>query len=276
MLIAHITDFHLLAAGRLAYGRIDTRALVDRAFETLGRFHPRPDLVVVTGDVTDDGHPEAYAHAATLLRALRIPALAVPGNHDAPAPFRRFLDELGVACEHDEFVLFTVDHGPLRVVGLDTVIPGAAGGALCARRLSWLDASLRQAPHRPTLVLAHHPPVPIGIDLMDGIRLRDGAEELERILGAHPQVLALLCGHVHRAAETLFGGRLCLLTPSIAHQVALTLGPTTVKTGAVLEPPAFRLLRFDGARLVSHLAYVDEFGGPKASAAPALDALPLP
>src|SRR3712207_3763592 len=99
MLIAQVTDFHLLAAGRLAYGTIDTRALVDRAFDKLGRLDPRPDLVVVTGDVTDDGHPEAYAHAAALLRRLAVPALAIPGNHDARAPFRRFLHDLGARPE---------------------------------------------------------------------------------------------------------------------------------------------------------------------------------
>jgi 3',5'-cyclic-AMP phosphodiesterase len=272
MLIAQITDFHLLAPGRLAYGTVDTRALVDRAFAKLGRLDPRPDLVVITGDVSDDGHPEAYTHAASLLRGLNIPSLAVPGNHDAREPFRHFLEDLGGTCEDDEFVLFAVDHGPLRFIGLDTVIPGEGGGALCARRLSWLEAILRREPRRPTLILAHHPPVPIGIDMMDDIRLREGAEDFEGIVAAHPQVLALLCGHVHRAVETLFGGRLCLLTPSIVHQVALTLSPTTVAPAAVLEPPAFRLLRWDGARLVSHLAYVEEFGGPNPLAAPALDA----
>jgi 3',5'-cyclic AMP phosphodiesterase CpdA len=262
MLIAHITDFHLLAAGRLAYGRIDTRALVDRAFDKLARLDPPPDLVVITGDVADDGHPEAYAHAATLLRDLAIPALAVPGNHDVRGEFRPFLDDLGVPCEDDEFALFAVDHGALRVIGLDTVIPGAGGGALCGRRLSWLEAALRREPRRPTLLLAHHPPVPIGIDLMDDIRLRDGADELERIIAGHPQVLALLCGHVHRAVETLFGGRLCFVAPSVVHQVALTLS-RAVPSAAVREPPAFRLLRWDGVRLVSHLAFVDEFGGPE-------------
>lgn len=269
MLIAHVTDFHLLAPGRLAYGTVDTRTLVDRAFEKLGRLYPPPDLVVVTGDVTDDGHPDAYAHAAGLLRKLAIPSLAVPGNHDLREPFGDFLTDLGVACENDEFLQFVVDHGALRVIGLDTVIPGAGGGALCERRLSFLEAALREEPHRPTLVLAHHPPVPIGIDLMDDIRLREGAEELERILAAHPQVLALLCGHVHRAVETSFGGRLCLVAPSVAHQVALTLSRTVVAPAAVREPPAFRLLRWDGVRLVSHLVYVDDFGGPKPFGSPA-------
>jgi 3',5'-cyclic-AMP phosphodiesterase len=267
MLVAHITDLHLMPRGELAYGRIDTERLVRRALDRLRSLNPRPDLVLVGGDIVDEPSEAAYAVAAELLRGLGLPVLAVPGNHDERGLFRSLLAEIGAAGE-GPFLQFVEKRGPLTVVGLDTVIQGQAGGELCPERLAFLERSLAAAAGGPTLILAHHPPFAGGVAFMDEIRLKDGCERLEAILAAHPEVLALLCGHHHRGIETLFGGRLCLVTPALVQQVALTLDPSEPPS-YVMEPPAFRLLRFDGQRLVSHLAYVEPFGGPHPFAAEA-------
>ena len=112
------------------------------------------------------------------------------------------------------------------------------------------------------MIFGHHPPFDCGIAHMDRIRLIEGASELEQILSRHNQVQRVVTGHVHRPALVRFGGTLCQIAPSVAHQVALDLNPNGPPCFN-LEPPAFLLHRWDDdIGLVTHMAYVDQATGP--------------
>lgn len=259
MLIAQITDTHIKAPGRLAYRRVDTAAMLASCVNQVAALDPRPDLIVMTGDLVDLGLPEEYEHLKSLLAPLSMPILAVPGNHDEREAMRAAFSADGYLPAQG-FLQFVDDDFPLRIVGLDTVVPGEGCGELCAARLAWLDATLAAAPGRPTLLLMHHPPFLTGIRHMDDIGLA-GREAFAQVVGRHPQVEAVLCGHLHRDIQTMVGGRRTLTCPSPAHQVALDLrpdGPSCFR----MDPPGYMLHRWDGERLVSHVAFVGEYAGP--------------
>jgi 3',5'-cyclic AMP phosphodiesterase CpdA len=260
MLIAQISDPHIRQPGRLAYRRVDTAAMLQACVRTVQAAVPPPDLVLLTGDLVDGGRPEEYAHLTALLEPLGPRLLAVPGNHDDREAFRAAFAGRGY-LPAEGFLQFAVEgEYPLRLVGLDTVLPGEGGGALCGERLAWLDRTLRQRPQAPTLLMMHHPPFDTGIGHMDRIGLADSRDFAE-IVARHPQVRLILCGHLHRTICATVGGRPAMTCPSPAHQVELDLrdeAPSRFR----LEPPGFMLHRWKDGALVSHVAAIGEHPGP--------------
>lgn len=259
MLIAQISDTHIRLPGRLAYRKVDTAAMLRTCVHELLKLDPRPDLIVHTGDLVDFGEDAEYAHLREILAPLKTEIIAIPGNHDARDPMRRaFLDHAHLPS--GEFLQFAVQRGPLRIVGLDTLEPGAGGGTLCSDRLAWLAATLGAERNVPTLILMHHPPFLTGIAHMDRIGLA-GREDFAGIVARHPQIQAILCGHVHRSIHARIGGRAAMICPSPAHQVALDLttdGPSAFR----LEPPGYMLHRWQDDQLVSHVAVLGDWPGP--------------
>src|SRR6476620_6574356 len=141
MLIAQITDTHIRMPGRLAYGKVDTTGMLDACVAEFLALDPQPDLIVHTGDLVDFGLPEEYAQFKAIMAPLRAPLLAIPGNHDEREAMR-------AAFAHEDylptqgFLHYAVERGPLRLIGLDTLVPGEGRGELCAERLAWLDTTL--------------------------------------------------------------------------------------------------------------------------------------
>ena len=259
MLIAHITDTHITLPGTLAYGRVDTAAMLERCVRELLLLDPQPDLIVHTGDLVDHGFAGEYAHLDAILAPLEAPLLAVPGNHDAREAMRAAFAKRGYLPERG-FLHYAAEFGALRVIGLDTIAPGAGGGALCAERLAWLDETLSRAPTTPTLVLMHHPPFITGIAHMDRIGL-SGRHAFAAVVARHAQIAAILCGHVHRPIIARVAGRQALICPSPAHQVALDL-TVDGKSAFCLEPPGYMLHRWRDGELVSHTAVIGDWPGP--------------
>lgn len=240
MLVAQLTDLHVVAPGRRAYGMVDTARCLATAVRRLLALDPRPDLVLVTGDLAYDGAPAEYRHLLELLRPLPTPWRVIPGNHDRRAALRAILPvQHCPAGDVVERLCWCEDHGPLRVVGLDSLVESESHGELDPAQLGWLDARLSEAPHRPSLVLLHHPPLPTGIAHMDRIGLREPAG-LGAVLSRHPQVERLLCGHVHRPIQWRWAGTLVSVAPATAHQVALDLRPDG-PAAFTLEAPAMHL-----------------------------------
>lgn len=260
MLLAQISDMHVCAPGRLLGRAIDTAGFLARAVAHLNALDPRPDLVLATGDLVDEGQAEQYAHLRSLLAPLAMPVYLVPGNHDdrealvAAFPDHAYLPRQG-------FLQYAVEGLPVRLLVLDTLIPGEPGGRICDERRAWLAARLAEAPDRPTALVMHHPPFATGLAYMDEMGL-DGADALAEVVRRHPQVERVLCGHLHRPIQTRWAGTVASTAPSTAHQVTLDLredGPLAFS----MEPPACQLhLWRAGAGLVSHLSYIGAYDGP--------------
>ncbi|MDP2241334.1 MAG: phosphodiesterase [Burkholderiales bacterium] len=256
MLIAQISDLHIMPPGELAYGRFDTAASLARCVSHIMQLDPLPDTVLATGDLVNGGSAAEYRRLRDLLAPLVMPVHVIPGNHD----------ERGLLCAGfgDHFYLprpgqavhYVVEYHEVRLVALDTVVPGEDGGALGSDQLDWLEATLAAGPHQPTLVFMHHPPVRTGTHYMDEIRLdQPSSERLARIIGRHPQVERITCGHVHRGMLARWHGTTVSICPSTAFQYGLDLR-SEPSVSVTSEPPAYQLHYWNGAELVTHTVVV--------------------
>jgi Icc protein len=253
MIIAQITDTHLLPEGRKLADLIDTNAQLEAAVSGLNGLSTPADVVLVTGDLVDDGAPESYAALRERLAALTSPFYLIPGNHDRRQalveafPDHAYLPRTG-------FLQYAIEDHAVRLIGLDTQVEGEDGGALCEERLAWLDAALAAERDRPTLIFMHHPPFESGIRWMDEMGL-SGASGLRAVLGGHPQVRLVVCGHIHRPFHSTLGGVPVAVAPSTAWQVHLDLAPEALPHAAV-EPAAAFLHVWNGEAFVTHTSYV--------------------
>ena len=198
MLIAQLTDLHIRPKGVAAYRVAETNMLTERAFRAVAALRPAPDIVVISGDLTDCGLLSEYELLRELLaRLLPMPVFVIPGNHDRRENLRAVLKDLPGVVSDPCFVQYAVDDYPVRLIMLDTIVPGAGHGELCAERLAFLDRTLGQAADKPTMIVMHHPPFVCGIGHMDQINLRNAGAFAE-VIGRHTQVQRIVCGHHHR------------------------------------------------------------------------------
>src|SRR4051812_26831843 len=124
MLIAQITDLHVMPKGKLAYERVDTAAMLRNAVAHLNRLAPRPDVVLITGDLADRGEPLAYQHLREILAGLQLPYYVIPGNHDKHAAFREAFQDHSYIPPSGDFIQYVIDDYPVRIVAADSVVPG--------------------------------------------------------------------------------------------------------------------------------------------------------
>ncbi len=206
-----------------------------------------PDALLVTGDVVHDD-PAGYTHFHRLFATLGVPVLCLPGNHDDPRAMRR-------ALAKPPFVMGGhVDIGRWRIVLLDSVQAGQAGGALSPRSLAALAAALEQAGERHVLVCLHHHPVPLGSRWLDQVALAN-PEAFFAVIDGHPGVRGILWGHVHQSFDALRNGVRLLATPSTCVQFR----PHAERFGLDALPPAYRTLelRADGS-IATELVWVED------------------
>jgi len=257
MLIAQISDPHISRPEGQIERYFHTSDHLARAVAHLIALDPRPDVVLLTGDIADHGALEEYERARELLTPLTMPVYVIPGNHDDRDALRRAFADHGYLPRDGEFIQYTIDHWPIRLVALDTLVPKADIGRLCGERLAWLERQLAAAPSAPTVILMHHPPFASGLHVMDATMGLEGVDELAAIVRRHPQVERVLCGHLHRPIVRRFAGTVASTCPSTAHQLGIDLPPQT-RLRVALEPPACMLHCWlpDGGGLVSHVSVI--------------------
>ena len=264
MILAQITDLHISRPDAAPERRFQTGAHLERCVAHLNALPNRPDLVVATGDLVHAGTPEEYRRLRALLAPLAMPYLVIPGNHDDRAGLRAGFADHDYLPAGAPFLQYVIEDHPLRLIALDTLVPGQVPGALCAERLAWLEARLAEAPGRPTVLLMHHPPFVTGLPHLDrngdGVGLV-GAAALGAIVARHPNIERILCGHIHRPIQVRWHGTVALTAPATAHQFALTLGLDEIRP--VMEPPACLLHCWSAEHgLTTHTSYIGEFPTP--------------
>jgi 3',5'-cyclic-AMP phosphodiesterase len=249
MLIAQLSDTHILAPGAEPPGPQRAANLAACVADIVRR---RPDAVVYTGDTVQHGAPAEYAYLRTLLAPLEVPLYLVPGNRDDRAAMRTAFGDLLGGSDSGDFVGYAIEDHPLRLVALDSTVPGERKGVFDAPRQAWLDETLAAQPRRPTLLFIHHPPFDVGDHYVGGYRDARDAAALADVVRRHPQVVRLLCGHVHWPVEQAWAGTTASIVPSVAVDVR-----KGVDEAQAHHRPIYFAHRWDGARLVSEAMMVD-------------------
>ncbi|GAA1986469.1 phosphodiesterase [Microbacterium pumilum] len=203
--LLHLSDTHLLGGNRPLGGRYDTAQNLHRTLEAVERVGIRPDAIVFTGDLTDLGEPEAYRALREAVEPvatrLGAPVVWVAGNHDERPALRR--EVLGLEPT-EEPVVGVWDLAGLRLVALDTSVPGWHHGDLDEGQLGWLRSILATPSPLGTILAMHHPPLPSHVPLFDILELRDQGRLATAIAGT--DVRAILAGHLHYSTSGTFVG----------------------------------------------------------------------
>lgn len=259
MLIAQLTDPHVLAGTELLSGWIDTRKRFSSCITWLNNFSPRPDVVLLTGDLVDHGTDEEYAEFKERLSPLTIPYFLVPGNHDARDNFKKAFSDQKYIDQKSEFIQYSIDDHPVRLIGLDTLKSGEMYGELCPTRLNWLEKELNKDQEKPTIIFMHHPPFNCSVSALDNIKCRDG-DKLAEIIASHTNIERVLCGHAHRHICVGWAGTVGIISPSAAIQIELELSelsPETIVPWSAHEQIAFMLHYWDEENgVISHVNHL--------------------
>jgi 3',5'-cyclic-AMP phosphodiesterase len=255
VILAQLTDPHITVGP----GDAGSAEALAAAVAAVNAFDPLPDAVLLTGDVTEHASEAEYERAAELLAQLPIPLHLLVGNHDDPDGIRT---HLGAPGDQGEPLQYSQALGPLRLVACDTSVRGQDAGALGPERLAWLEAELERDRTTPTLLAMHHPPLLIGMGVLDEIGLaQDDRLALRELLSANPQVKRIVTGHVHRGATGAIGGCPVFVCPSSYLQLALDLRPDS-EIALVREPPCFGLHVTLDDELTSHVVPIGDYGPP--------------
>ena len=252
MLIAQITDVHIgfdrdnpdeLNMQRL---RAVIRRLVDGP--------NRPDLLLMTGDLTESGDAESYARLAEAVGECPFPVWPMVGNHDERGPL---LAAFPQTPSEGGFVHYVLDLTGMRLVVLDTLEPGRHGGAFCETRVDWLRRTLAADTATPTYIAMHHPPFESGITWLDSAATEPWIARFASAAAGFPQLRGIIAGHLHRTIHTQWNGLSLSVCPSTAPAVALDLRPIDEdepdhRELITDELPGYALHRWDGRNLTTH------------------------
>ncbi|MDT0156922.1 phosphodiesterase [Microbacterium sp. ARD32] len=203
--IIHLSDPHLVAGGARHSGGSDSDGNLDLTLETIRRVHPNPSAIVVTGDLTDFGEVDAYRRLRAAIEPvaadLRCPIVWVAGNHDERPALRSTL--LGGEATEDP-VTGVWDLDGLRLIALDSSVPGWHHGDIDRAQRDWLAGVLAEPAPHGTLLAMHHPPLPAHVPLFDILELRHQDELADIIRGT--DVRGILAGHLHYSCSGTFAG----------------------------------------------------------------------
>jgi 3',5'-cyclic AMP phosphodiesterase CpdA len=253
--VAHISDPHLLAGGALQYGHVDTEARLTAALTRLARLDPAPQALVFTGDLADKAEPKAYLRLRELVEPvaddLGAQVIWVMGNHDERAAYARHLFDSESDATQDR----VHDVAGLRIISLDTSVPGWHHGELTDQQLAWLGEVLSSPAPHGTLLALHHPPIPVPMmRIAEIIELKDQHRLAEVVQGS--DIRAIIGGHFHFTSHSMFAG----IPVSVASATCYTseLAPAERLLSAVDAHQAFTMLHVYADRIVHSVVPIDD------------------
>lgn len=249
LLVAQITDTHLFANPNQEMKGMVTGKSLQSILDRVKQLNPQPNLLLLTGDLSQDETAESYQYLQTLLSPLGIPSYWIPGNHDSFPLMEQILTEEPF-LPHKSFQL-----GGWQFILLNSAVPGCVHGELSPSTLEWLENQLKLAGNCPTLVALHHPPLPINSAGFDSIKLQN-PEDLWVVIDRYPQVRLVVFGHIHQEFTGERQGIHYFGTPSTCIQFL----PNSTEFAIDELPPGFRLFKLypDGnwETQVERVAYI--------------------
>lgn len=255
--ILHLSDTHFVGDGELLHERIDSDRNLAELFEGFARSNTRPEAIVFTGDLADTGRDDAYARLRALVEpaaeALGAQVIWVMGNHDERVAFRRGL--LDQDADDSEPVDRVFDINGLRIIALDSTVPGHHHGEISDEQLAWLADVLSTPAPDGTLIALHHPPVPSPLGLLALVELKDQDRLAEVIRGT--DVRGILGGHLHYSTNSMFAG----VPVSVASATCYTQDLTVAYPGARGQDGAqsYNLVHVYGDRVLHSIVPIGQF-----------------
>ncbi|MGO3743366.1 phosphodiesterase [Kerstersia sp.] len=246
MKVIQISDSHLTLPGQPLHGS-DPLERLRLLLEHATAEHPDACGIILTGDLTHRGEAAAYQALGQLLQTQTLPLHLMLGNHDRREEFRRHLAPYSRGSS--PFQQYLVQHGPHRLLLLDTLDEGKSSGHLCHSRLAWLDAQLRDAADDAVYIFMHHPPFDVGMPPLDNCRL-DNADAFHAVLNRHANVRHLFCGHVHRHISGSWRGLPFSTVKGSNHQTALRLGQAAHMRSS--EAPGYGVILASESGVIVH------------------------
>ncbi len=209
--LIQITDTHLFddSAGSLL--GVNTFESFCAVLEAVKREAVKPDLLLITGDLSQDYSLGSYQRLADEVKKLQVPAYFVPGNHDDSKVLAKVYPQ-GTISGMKHIVL---EHWHL--ILLDSHQDGVIEGQLSQGELNYLQHCLEAYPEHHAIVVFHHHPILLGVEWLDKYCLKNADVFWEKI-SAYPRVHSVLFGHIHQQQEGIKNGVKYYSTPSTCIQ----------------------------------------------------------
>jgi Icc protein len=259
MLIAQMTDTHIVDKNEDLFFEplTKTKERLSKVIAYLNEMNPLPDALLFTGDASDTGTQASYCHLKEIMEPLKIPFYVIPGNHDCRKEMRKAFLKYSYMPK-EGFIHYVINEYPIRLIGLDTHVPGEAYGHICEERLFWLNQILGTDKEKPTLIFMHHPPAKTGCKVFDRIGCFTHPE-FERLLSSQSHLLGMVTGHYHHLCVTSFANKLCFIAPSVGPIHYFANSQDEDVTALELEDPALTLHQWHGGNiLTSHVIRLKE------------------
>ncbi len=229
--VAQISDLHLFADERQDLLGWNTLESLDVTLQQLVQH--APDLILLTGDLSQDETEGAYRQVVQRFSPLGIPTYWLPGNHDHVPTMQKVLDSPPIYADK------SINQGGWKFLLLNSNVPGQVYGALSPGDLAWLETELSETPRsQPTLIAMHHPPFWVGSPWLDKSGLQNTRAFFD-IIDQYPQVELVLFGHIHQEFECMRRDVSYFSTPSTCIQFM----PQSSKFALDDARPGFRLLQ---------------------------------
>lgn len=247
-LAIQLTDTHILPPGKVLYNQIDTALHLRETVKQINRMRPRPDVLIVTGDVAERGDKASYLHFLELTAPLKMPVYVVPGNHDRPQTMAEVFE--GTTCfpVTDVTYQYAVEDLPFRILGINSRRDGSELPEFDEKRSFWLRHQLELS-DKPTLIALHHPPMVTGIEFID-MGGSEWFQEFRSILADHEQVKLVICGHCHTDLSGRVGRVPVYMAPANSHRLIANRGIDSAPS-SIIAPTAPTLHHFIDGEFLS-------------------------
>jgi 3',5'-cyclic AMP phosphodiesterase CpdA len=203
--LVQLTDLHIVEDGEELPGGVDTAAVLAEALDAIEESALGPTALVLTGDLTEHGRPAQYRRLRAIVEPvtarLGAPVVYAAGNHDDRAALREHLVDRPPS---DEPLDHTVRVGDLRIIALDSTVPGQGHGELTTEQLERLRGELAEPAPAGTVLAMHHPPLPSAAPLAASIPLLRRGDLAAAVAGT--DVRLVLAGHTHVVSSGTLAG----------------------------------------------------------------------
>ena len=244
LVILQISDLHILATAEKTLSDVNTDHTFQQLLKQAYAKHGKIDLTLVTGDLAQDPCQSSYQRTYKALEKYNTRTICLPGNHDELALMQQFIYGKQVDCSKH------IQLKNWQIISLNSKKEGSEGGYLSSNELDYLGKTLQSKPDLNTLIAVHHHPTPIDSSWMDGMMIENN-EDLFEVLKNHPQVKAIVCGHIHQVFNTLKENILVFGVPSTCFQFA----PNATQFTLDDKDPGYRILKLYSDGMIESNVY---------------------